>query len=546
MFVKTRRKLVAVLAASVLACGGISAAASAALAAPEPVVVRAQSVPVTGSMDWGLKSSWRDYLARPFVGGQTSASGGASVNADGTYHFPVASGQSFDPDNAGTLALSGAIHSTGHEGVLDITFSNPVISYIPNGTSTLQMTVSSKDQATGEMQNYGQVNFATLSGSSVVTNGLTSTINFSTVTLTDAGAAGFGGFYSAGTSLDPITVTVTGSAVPTEEPTTAEPSGEPTVEPSTEPSEEPTVTPTTNPSEEPTTAPTTAEPTTNPGTTSPSSSPSASTSTPKNTGGTGTTPTTNSPQSATSGSAARQCTVDPTKKRVTSGTLSWALRSSFTTYIRGSIAKGNWTTASGANWGGSQFNFTARGGLFDTSSNSGTVYYSGAVHFTGHNGLLDMMIANPELQINGQTGTLYLNVSSSDTSGNKTDYGKVAFANVRFSSVNVSGTSLSFLTSSVTLTESGAKAFAGFYSAGEALDTFSGSAALTNATACDPHTGELVTYDAFGNEVSRSASGESAFSLARTGADVTTAVALALVSLALGAAVLVARRRALI
>lgn len=139
-------------------------------------------------------------------------------------------------------------------------------------------------------------------------------------------------------------------------------------------------------------------------------------------------------------------------------------------------------------------------------------------------------MSNPTLKISGNSATLSMIVKGSDMAGTVTNYGTVAIANVTLSNVSVSDSKLSYSSSSVALTSTGAKAMAGFYSEGEAMDLLSGSASLTPNSQCDPETGELSVYDAYGN-------------LAYTGTN-TAGVALAgLLMIGLGATALVVRRR---
>lgn len=226
-----------------------------------------------------------------------------------------------------------------------------------------------------------------------------------------------------------------------------------------------------------------------------------------------------------------KCVIDPTKTRVTSGSLTWGLRSSFTSYIRGSIANGS---ISGSAWGNGSFTFTAKGGLFDTKAKTGTLYFSGDAHFTGHGGKLDMTIANPYIVVNGNTGRLYMDVKSTDTSGKeKVNLTGVHFADIVFASADITNTSANLKATSVTLTAAGAQAFAGYYSAGEALDPLEISVSLVPDSECDG-SGNKVTYDAFG----RVRSG----ALASTGVSGGASIALALASLCFGVALAVRKR----
>ncbi|WP_075724892.1 HtaA domain-containing protein [Corynebacterium aquilae] len=170
-------------------------------------------------------------------------------------------------------------------------------------------------------------------------------------------------------------------------------------------------------------------------------------------------------------------------KAVTSTAMRWGVKSSFLSYISGSIAKGAWAT-SNTTYNQGQFNFSGAKGAVNTAAKSGSLGYTGGVRFSGHGGKLDLMIANPEIVFNGSRGSLVATVASSDMSGKRTDFGRVALADLAFSSLNVTPTSVSGTTSQVTLTPAGSQAFAGFYDAGTALAPLSFNAALGGAADC--------------------------------------------------------------
>ncbi|SQG63563.1 putative cell-surface hemin receptor [Corynebacterium renale] len=186
-------------------------------------------------------------------------------------------------------------------------------------------------------------------------------------------------------------------------------------------------------------------------------------------------------------------------RSVTSANAAWAIKESFQSYITGSIAKGRWTL-SGASHSGGKFQFSGSKGNVDTETKQGSVLYDGSVHFTGHNGVLDLKISNPEIHFNGNSGQLIAQVQSSNMEGKRTDFGRVALANLQFSNLNV-GDTVSGEASTV-LTADGAKAFADFYEAGIALAPISFSAQLGGAGDC----GAIGASGASGNSASGSGS----------------------------------------
>ena len=186
-----------------------------------------------------------------------------------------------------------------------------------------------------------------------------------------------------------------------------------------------------------------------------------------------------------------QCTTRAVAATAGTPHLSWGVKSSFVSYVTGGIAKGTITTSGGASRVGSAFTWGVGTGTL-ASSGQGTVSFPGSVHFTGHDGVLDTTLSHPRVKITGaHSGVLIVDVTSTDMSGNDVAGGTVTFANLSFGSVSSSGG-----TATATLTAAGATSFAGFYEAGQAMDSltvsFSGARAATT---------EQVCYDADGNRV---------------------------------------------
>lgn len=174
--------------------------------------------------------------------------------------------------------------------------------------------------------------------------------------------------------------------------------------------------------------------------------------------------------------------------------LSWGVRSSFVSYIEGGIAKGSVATGGGAHRSGHGFSWGPGSGSLN-GSGTGTVSFPGSVRFTGHDGLLDLAISNVQVRsTGGNSGTLIAHVRSTDMEGNVVANGTVTIGTVSFSSIGANGG-----TGSVTLTFEGARAFAGFYGAGEALDNLtlsvSGAQAEQTVETCYDEDGNRVNAD---------------------------------------------------
>ncbi|MDY6051773.1 MAG: HtaA domain-containing protein, partial [Rothia sp. (in: high G+C Gram-positive bacteria)] len=404
--------------------------------------------------------------------------------------------------------------------------------------------------ATGTSANTGEITDQPIASfdASTLTTDAEGNLLLSGVTTYATGHAAtiFGSRYAEGTEFDPLYLRVAAPVVedvpapaPSETPAPAPsetPAPGPSAEPTTQPTAEPTVAPSAQPSVEPTAAPS-AQPTEEP-----AAQPSIN-------------PADPAPQCVpvTVTETVAGATSTQADGTVSAATLSWGVRSSFRNYIGGGIAQGGWEL-SDTTYSNSTFNWSQGTGSF--ADGKGTVNFTGSVRFTGHKGTLNTLMANPRLEINGSTGTLYLSVTSNNTDGVATNYGEVAFATVDTSSLTVNGSTISLSGASATLTEAGAAAFAGFYSAGMALDPISftgtlGSKTVTGAS----QTVEKTQYvsengancDALNAEAERKA--ESARTaahggkLANTGASVGALVAVGAALLAAGA-VVVARRRA--
>lgn len=197
---------------------------------------------------------------------------------------------------------------------------------------------------------------------------------------------------------------------------------------------------------------------------------------------------------------------------IKSANLGWGVRDSFRNYVRGGIANGSWEL-NGTSYSSDAFNWSNGTGTF--KGGKGSISFSGSVRFTGHHGILDTTIANPRLEINGNTGTLYATMNSNDSSGKATNYGEVALLKVDLSGLQSSADAVSVNGAATTLTAEGAKAFAGFYEAGKDMAPLSFSAAINGAKTttktvtetvyegegCDPVTGKpLASTGASGVE----------------------------------------------
>lgn len=172
---------------------------------------------------------------------------------------------------------------------------------------------------------------------------------------------------------------------------------------------------------------------------------------------------------------------------VTDSTLSWGVKESFRAYIDG-IAKGSWTVE-GATYATPEFSWTGAG----TVSNHGdtaSIAHTGQVHFEGHEGVLQLFISNPTLEI-VSADEAYLRLDMKSTTVDGTD--GPAEEQVRAIELDTAGrlsadgTTLTLDAAPAKLTPEGAVAFASFYPDYEEMDPVS----LTGKTSCTFEAGAL-------------------------------------------------------
>ncbi|MEU6989153.1 HtaA domain-containing protein [Streptomyces sp. NPDC046465] len=173
-------------------------------------------------------------------------------------------------------------------------------------------------------------------------------------------------------------------------------------------------------------------------------------------------------------------------RTVQGGRLDWGIKSSFQSYVTGPIARGSSTLEDGAaTVGGSQFRFHSAKGSYDPQSGKFSAGFSGGVHFTGHKKggsyELDLTVSRPTVKVSGGSGTLYADmVSKAKGTGKVTSTPQVPLASLDISGIDMRGGTgpIALNNLPAKLTSQGAKAFAGYYTAGTALDRVSLSADL--------------------------------------------------------------------
>ncbi len=455
----------------------------------------------SGTLSWDIRESFLKYLTS-FAHGSVNVDG-LEKTAAGGLKYTQASGVYNPETKTGQINFAGTAEFTGHNGQLKSTIKNMRL-VVVNGKGTL---VADVDALTRDGKSVSKTGLAIaevdLSGASVK-DGVFSAQN-AAVTLTDEGSTVlFAGQYrGADNAMAPLSFSVKLS----------EQTAENTVEvPRVSESKSSDSNSSENKSSENGSSDNGSS---NSGGNSGSGG-SAGTSGSVSNGG-------SSSNGSVSNNPAQPVCVPVTRTRevqeqgasdgtIKSANLGWGVRDSFRNYVRGGIANGSWEL-NGTSYSSDAFNWSNGTGTF--KGGKGSISFSGSVRFTGHHGVLDTTIANPRLEINGNTGTLYATMNSNDSSGKATNYGEVALLKVDLSGLQSSADAVSVNGAATTLTAEGAKAFAGFYEAGKDMAPLSFSAAINGAKTttktvtetvyegegCDPVTGKpLASTGASGVE----------------------------------------------
>ncbi|WP_081235738.1 HtaA domain-containing protein [Streptomyces viridosporus] len=182
-------------------------------------------------------------------------------------------------------------------------------------------------------------------------------------------------------------------------------------------------------------------------------------------------------------------------RAVQGGRLDWGIKTSFQRYVTGPVAQGSYSLTGGAaTVGGSGFRFHSATGTYDGGTGAFRAAFSGGVRFVGHRTgtgthQLDLTLSRPTVSISGSTGTLYVDVTgkAKDT-GAVTTSRQVPFASLSLGGIDMrgGGTSVVLHHLPATLTAQGARSFAGYYTAGTALDPVSLSADVRQAERRQP------------------------------------------------------------
>ncbi|MFH9422907.1 HtaA domain-containing protein [Streptomyces sp. NPDC017529] len=501
----------AIATAATTAALCLPSTATAAPAAPKPDLKN-------GTLDWGVKESFRTYVKGMALGDITTADGARQAPGNGPFTFTGGTGTYDTSTHAVATTFKGSVRFTSKAHGFDIKLADlKVATKGTSGAITADITAAGKTQ--------GDVPLASLDLSGIRPGGgAGGAMTFAKipVKLTAQGAKAFNDMYKEGQELDPATLSVTPAGSPGK-------GGEDGREghggkdgqgshgsQGGKAEEQPGATSGSASGSHPDTAPATPRK-------KPAGQPAATPSS-----GTGT------PSAAAAG-------------KIVDGNLDWGVKKSFRDYVTGPIAHGKAELAGGATTSAAGYRFPKGHGTYDSAKAAIAAEFNGSVRFTGHEGALDLKFANLKVKATGTKGTLVADVSAkSRATGKVTDTPGMAVADLKIpaGALTAENGVVTLKNVPATLTAAGAKAFEN-YPAGQALDP------VTAVVTVDPGA-QLPASGAASSTPDGTAGGGASFtsgsaSLAATGSSTpngTLAGVAAVLITAGGAATYAVRRRA--
>ena len=159
------------------------------------------------TLAWGFKESFRSYVSGAIAKGDWQVAEGAQYSTP-TFTFAHESGSMNVENPKGLLKFRGLVNFTGHQGVLDVSVSDPVLAVESDNKATLYLTFEGQTME-GEKTSAANIRFATVDlGSGTIDNsGGQLFVTGAESVLTAEGAKALG-TYEAGSAMDPISFTV--------------------------------------------------------------------------------------------------------------------------------------------------------------------------------------------------------------------------------------------------------------------------------------------------------------------------------------------------
>ncbi|QRX90428.1 MULTISPECIES: HtaA domain-containing protein [Streptomyces] len=467
-----RRPLVLAAALAIVSGSAALGLPAVALASPAPAGGRgAPAIELKdGTLDWGVKESFRTYVTGLALGKIETANGARQAADNGPFTFVGGTGRYDLGSHAVTTAFQGGVRFVSALHGFDIRLADVKVSTDAaakgrTGVITADVTADGKTK--------DEVRLASLDLSKVrPESGADGAMTFAKIPakLTAQGAEAFNGMYQEGQELDPATLTVRPATGPGRPEKPAEP-GEPGAPGQPGRPEQPG-----RPDGEP------GQPQSRPG--QPGSgtgtgTPSGSRPAP----GTGGQPATGSgkaPGSDTGSAPAAD------SGKLHGGNLDWGVKKKFRDYVNGPIAHGKAEPSDGATATAAGFRFPKGHGTYDGTKATLVAEFNGAVRFTGHGGALDLKFSNLRIKAESGKGTLIADVASKP----RTEEGRaparlvttpdtpIAELKLPSGALTAKGGVVTLKNVPATLTAAGSKAFSGMYPAGEPLDPVGAAVAV--------------------------------------------------------------------
>ncbi|MHA3723368.1 HtaA domain-containing protein [Leucobacter sp. HY1910] len=503
-----------------------TAQSAAQARATEPSAAQSEVQVAAGSLTWGVKSSFRNYIYNfAAFEGRSELLGGAVAQptAKGEFVWSAGTGTAAGAGDLADIAFreGSGVHFQSHpmqvngstEYALDLAFTAPRVVVTSPTTGELRLDVSGRDYVSptevGSPFTFTDVVFATLDLPQPHVDGDRLTWSSAQATLTQAGSDAFGGFYQAGESLDPLTFSTTGRE------DTATPGPSPVAtsldltasSPSIEVGAKVTFTATVTPEDAAgrvqffTGATTLGNAQVSGGT--------ATLATAQLAAGTHEISAEFMPANAqayTPATSTKTTQVRVTEKPagpvtgpVSKATLSWGIKESFRRYITGTIAHGSISTLGSTTQASKNGVFTWTGGTGTATSDGSKANVSygegNGAYLRGHEMnvegktayALDLAFTNPRVVVKSATvGELRMDVSGREFAGmtsvgDEIDLKQVTVATLDLPAPAATGKTLSWTNVPATLTKAGSSALGEFYGAGEALDPVSFSLPMSEA-----------------------------------------------------------------
>lgn len=165
--------------------------------------------------------------------------------------------------------------------------------------------------------------------------------------------------------------------------------------------------------------------------------------------------------------------------------LLWGMKLSWRNYT----GIGTWSGGVEYLGGVDGYRWPFRSGSYDPDTHRAELQFGGTVHWTGHEGALDVTMSDPRLIVDGDEARLNVKiVSRSESTGELIPYGEIPFVTLALSAdaLSVAGGRTSWSGLATALTRAGREAFSGNYPVGNPMDpistTYTGPGGLPRST----------------------------------------------------------------